>query len=214
MVCHSGIGLIPVVDGAVRRFSAGGLFNGLLLLLDDETHTYWDHITGDAVYGMNVEERLESFPIQILSVSEALTRHPDLTVSLSETRLAGTFMNWWIGDTYGEGTFPPGFRGTMSAPDERLPELTSGLGVLIDGQATFFPRDSVTEAIEVEISGQRVVIDGSEQFLAATFGDDESARPQQLLTRWYGFAYTYPNCSIYRPSEHHAVLVDAASVTQ
>ena len=40
-----------MVDETLFHFSAGGLFNGLVLLIDDETRTYWDHITGEAVHG-------------------------------------------------------------------------------------------------------------------------------------------------------------------
>ncbi len=41
VICNTGVGMTPVVDGAVHHFSAGGLYDGLVLLIDDETGTYW-----------------------------------------------------------------------------------------------------------------------------------------------------------------------------
>jgi len=51
VVCNTGVGLTPQIGEQVHHFSAGGLYNGLVLLIDDETRTYWDHITGEAVHG-------------------------------------------------------------------------------------------------------------------------------------------------------------------
>ena len=36
-VCHSGVGMTPSVDGQVHHFQVGGLYNGVAILIDDET---------------------------------------------------------------------------------------------------------------------------------------------------------------------------------
>lgn len=41
VICNTGVAMTPLLDGAVHHFSAGGLYNGLVLLVDDETGTYW-----------------------------------------------------------------------------------------------------------------------------------------------------------------------------
>ena len=41
-MCNTGVGLTPIVDGTLHHFSAGGLCDGLVLLIDDETRTYWE----------------------------------------------------------------------------------------------------------------------------------------------------------------------------
>jgi hypothetical protein len=40
-ICHSSMGFDPTIDGIVHHFSAGGLYDGVVLLIDDETRTYW-----------------------------------------------------------------------------------------------------------------------------------------------------------------------------
>ncbi|KKM87640.1 hypothetical protein LCGC14_1266820 [marine sediment metagenome] len=50
-ICHSGVVLIPLIDDKLYHFSAGGLYNGTVLLIDDESNTYWNHLTGEAMYG-------------------------------------------------------------------------------------------------------------------------------------------------------------------
>ena len=74
MVCNSGVGLTPVVAGKARHFSAGGLYNGLVLLIDDETRTYWDHMTGEAVHGELKGAKLDNWSIEMTNVETALKR--------------------------------------------------------------------------------------------------------------------------------------------
>ena len=144
----------------------------------------------------------------MLSVAEAKARFPNLEASRAGRRFMTWMMNWMMGDTYrSEGWFPDGFRRTMGPPDERLPELASGLGVIVDGVAKFYPADRVGEGIDDTVGTRslRVAPAGENGLVEAVFvSADSSSRPLQLLTRWYGFAYTYPGCEIYggaAPSE-------------
>ncbi len=58
-VCHPGVGLSPTIDAELHHFGGGGLFNGLVLLIDGESKTYRDHITGEAVHGPLNGKRLD-----------------------------------------------------------------------------------------------------------------------------------------------------------
>ena len=51
--------------------------------------------------------------------------------------------------------------------------------------------------VEDEISGQtlRVFVGELDGTPHASFED--GAQPMQLMTRWYGFSYTYPECELY-----------------
>lgn len=62
MVCNTGIGLIPRVQGEVESFALSGLYDGLFLFSDERTGTYWNHMTGEAVYGPLAGERMERCP--------------------------------------------------------------------------------------------------------------------------------------------------------
>ena len=84
--------------------------------------------------------------------------------------------------------------------DPRLPELTQGLGIILDGQAKYYPLSTIpsngledrwlNRSLHVEYNK----IDGAPRAIWVETGD----QPMQLLTRWYGFSFTYPGCKIYK----------------
>ena len=43
--------MAPSIDGVTHTFAEHGLYDGLFLMRDEETGTFWDHLTGEAVYG-------------------------------------------------------------------------------------------------------------------------------------------------------------------
>jgi hypothetical protein len=193
VVCNSGVGLTPVVAGKVHHFSAGGLYNGLVLLIDDETRTYWDHITGEAVHGELKGAKLENWPLEMTNVETALKNDPNLQVHYSKPTWIGRLMGWAI--QWLPMRLPGFFRKTMGEPDNRQPEMEIGLGVVTDGVRRFYPKRSIGEGIDDEIEGRPLQIHIGEDFVPFATWDDGS-RPLQLFTRWYGFASTYPGCEI------------------
>lgn len=186
------------MDGTLHHFSASGLFDGLVLLIDDETETYWDHITGEAVHGPLRGKRLEFWNISITTVAAALSADPEVSLSRSiqptwRGRLFGFFNRHKIDSS---GFMPPHFFRTMGAPDKRLPRMSQGLGVVVDEEARFYP-------LEILDAGT-VTDDWNGRTLEVARGEDrvpfaeweDGARPFQLFTRWYGFSYTFPGCAI------------------
>lgn len=187
-----------MVEGKVHHFSAGGLFNGLVLLIDAETRTYWDHITGEAVYGELKGAKLDNWAIEMTNVETAQKNEPDLRVYLSNPTLLGRLMAWahrWL-----PIKLPPHFRGTMGKPDDRLPEMEMGLGVVTDGVRRFYPKQSIGEGIDDEIDRRPLHIRIGEDGVPVARWDDGS-RPFQLFTRWYGFSYTYPDGDVWSGNE-------------
>lgn len=102
-----------------------------------------------------------------------------------------------------EGTIlGPHFRKTMSKEiDPRLPEGEQGLGLMDDlANGKFYPVKLIPKGGMIEdiwlgrkIRIERNALDGVP---FATWLDTGEA-PMQLLSRWYGFSFTYPNCEIY-----------------
>lgn len=198
-VCHSGAGMTPRVNGKVHHFQVGGLYNGVAILTDDETGTYWDHITGQAVYGPLVGEQLQIWSLEMTTVGAALVQEPDLRILRSHQRplfrRAMGIGQWLFSHT---GFLPKLFVQTMAPEDRRLPRMTMGLGIAINGSARFYPLSAIRGTITDELNDwplqiTRNPIDGIPQ---ATTQD--GTRPLQYFLRWYGFALTYPNCTIYQ----------------
>ena len=177
-----------------------GLANGLAVMADQETRTLWDHITGEAIEGPLEGHRLEWWPIRVTTVEAALEEWPELLILVSDyrslpQRLMGKVQNKKINT---KGWLPPGFRSTMSgAVDPRLPEFTQGLGVVVADEGRFYPMDSIkVEGLTDEWHGRLMRIErrSTDGVPKAEWVDGDV--PMQLLTRWYGFAFTYPDCKI------------------
>ena len=183
--------------GKVHHFSAGGLYNGLVLLYDDESGTYWDHITGEAVYGPLKGHCLEMWGIEMTDVRSANIAYPELLLLQSKPNLIGRLMGFMMDLKYFQGRFPPGFRSTMGDPDLRLPEMEIGLGVITDGTKCFYPKNVINGVIKDSIDNREIdiSINTANRIPVAVWSD--GTRPVQIFSRWYGFAYTFPDCEIY-----------------
>jgi len=187
----------------VHHFGPVGLANGLVIFADKETGTLWDHFTGEAFDGPLSGEQLEVWPVTMTTVRAALAKHPDLLFFASPFR---SFRKWLAIHLYprfihGRVWLPPPFLMTMSSDvDPRLDRLTQGLGVVAGREARFYPISSLPAAgVDEEFAGrilqvQRGDLDGVPH---ATWQDGGEA-PMQLLTRWYGFAFSYPGCGVFQ----------------
>ena len=197
-----------MIDGKVHWFGVAGMANGLAVMRDEETESLWDHITGECFEGPLAGRNLDFWPVSMTTVAAERANHPETILLKSDHRsLISMLMKMIVRRQSlinNKGTFlPPGFRGSMhSTIDSRLPEGEQGLGVM-DGLngGKFYPMRAIPKegAIEDQWLGRKLrverrAIDGVP--FARWLDDDEP--PMQLLTRWYGFSFSYPNCDIYQ----------------
>lgn len=199
-ICHSGVGLIPIVDGNLHHFSAGGLYNGTVLLIDDETKTYWNHITGEGLHGSLKGKKLEMFSLEVTNVEAALAKNPNLSISMSKVGLFARVMGKILGKAhFSKGFFPPSFKKTMGKIDNRLPTMTHGLGVSVGRVCKFYPYDRIGDGIQDNFTGRQLIIKiGDVDKIPFARWESSEKIPSQLFTRWYGFSFTFPNCEIYK----------------
>ena len=200
-VCNTAMGFIPVIEGRVHQFRPGGLYNGLIMLQDDETNTYWNHISGEAMYGPLLGKQLEPFNLDITTVKAESQRSNPAPVHLSKLKLMDRIFTWTFHrrkKIAGKGLIPFFFKWAMPEVDGRLPKLEQGLGVMINKQARFYPVKFVKHGIEDELAGQKLTISIDEIAGVPHAIAKDGSRPIQLLTRWYGFSLTFPDCDIYK----------------
>lgn len=199
-VCHSGVGMTPVVNGQVYHFQVGGLYDGVAILVDDETQTYWNHITGEAVYGQLAGTQLDVWSLEMTTVAAAISQEPELKIVRSHQRpvfrRAMSFGQWLFGTT---GYLPKLFTQTMAEEDSRLPRMTMGLGVVVDGTARFYPIEILREQKQItdKLANQMLKVSYNDKSGVPQATWEDGSRPLQYFLRWYGFALTFPNCSIY-----------------
>ncbi len=165
MICNTGIGLIPKVDGSVHRFTEKGLYDGLFLMSDHESGSRWNHMTGEAVYGPLVGKWLELENVFHTTVGQVLAEHPDALMAWSEHPAAlrrsgdggGTLRRLLSRIRGVPDMFPP----TMGAEDDRRDRMEMGIGIWTDDLARYYPMPDVQaldNAVFDDFGGHKVLI--------------------------------------------------------
>lgn len=208
-ICHGATSMVPVVEGAIHHYSCIGIYNGMALLADDETGSYWDHISGDCLYGPLKGEVMHLIPVEHLTVGQALKKWPDLQIAFSKQPWHRRLFMEPLMNFFGKfGFFPPYFYLSMGERDKRLSDMVSGLGIYTKKVKRFYPIQTIQEAggeIVDTIEGRKVKISiDIEGYPLAQYVDSEE-KPMQLYCRWYGFSFTFPGCEIYEPQTESKV---------
>lgn len=176
------------------------------MLRDEESLSLWDHITGECFDGPLAGERLPFWPVALTTMAAELSQNPDVILLRSDYRsikrsVMGLVFRKGLIEKEGT-TLPPRFRNSMhSEIDPRRPEGEQGLGVIDEADGgkfypmTLLPKGKVVEDVW---NGRKLQIERSAaDGVPFARWADSGEPPMQLLTRWYGFAFTYPNCDIY-----------------
>lgn len=242
-----------MIDGQLHHFSNAGVYDGLFTLYDAESHTLWNHVTGDAEYGPLVGRTLGPPGNELqMNVAQALGMDAKMEIAISDRlyfaggKQFGTAGGESPGRGRGQGAATQGptgptseavmngrFQGTLGKEDLRRPRMELGLGVWTNSVHRYYPVARIREhggAIIDRLDGRRVLIfiDSESNTPAALFVSATSARvqdkdvvldngflvragvlldragkhlpmehPQQIFTRWYGFALTFPAGEVY-----------------
>ena len=245
--------MVPTIDGKLHHFTNAGLYNGLFTLYDAETHTLWNHVTGEAEYGPLVGRTLGPPGNQLqMNVKQALEQDPKTEIAISDRvyfaggKQFGTAGATAPGRGRGQGAANQGpggpnpeavmsdrFRETLGKEDQRRPRMELGLGVWTATTRRYYPVARIREhagAFLDRLDGRPILIyiDPESNTPAALFVKSASAkmqdkdvlldngsavrsgvlldrggkrlamdRPQQIFTRWYGFALTFPGGEVF-----------------
>lgn len=153
----------PVVNGKTHHFVSKGMYNALILLGDQESGSYWDHITGECVHGPLKGYNLAVFPLLQMNVAQAFSNDPDMPIAISKLtlvpRVLAFFMEWSRRST--RGFFPAVFKKTMGEEDRRRPRMDKGFGIWSDTTHRYYPMEIIHKhkgALIDELDGRRVLI--------------------------------------------------------
>jgi hypothetical protein len=172
--------MTPLIGDVVHTFAFRGLYDGVSLLTDYETESYWNHITGRAMYGPLEGAELAVGNLLHMSVEQALATDPDMRVAISDRPIRGEQSRFWplakVVPVLSDRA-----RSTMAGEDTRRPTLDVGLGAWTDDEARYYPMEHVTAAGDVlfdELAGRRLMVyfDPSGHALAAVYTDATAAR--------------------------------------
>ena len=188
------------MDGRVLTFKEAGLYDGLVLLGDNETETVWHHITGEGLYGELAGKQVEEVSnIYHTTVEEALENYPDIHIAISDRPIR---QNRSVLGQLRRGLRQM-FLGTMSEEDDRRPTMDIGLGLWKGDDARYYPYEDVIASNNMifdTFAGRRVLVFYAPDALAllAVFTDATSAT-------WEGDELHLSTGEVIR----HGVLYDA-----
>lgn len=173
--------MTPRVGADVHWFAEQGLYDGLFLMKDEETGTFWDHMTGRAVYGPLVGETLAVDAGLIQStVGQVLDTSPDAMVTLSDQAIRTDDDMKVDGLIAGiRGRLNRMFQSTVGQDDTRRPQMDLGIGIWADQDARYYPLDVVRSSgrfVVDDFAGQGVVIlIDPDNFVLTAFHTDADA---------------------------------------
>ena len=177
------------IDGNVHTFSEHGLYDGLFLLMDQETGTFWDHMTGAAVYGPLVGSSLAVSNLRMTTAAQILGEDPTVLVALSDRQLRsdeqmelGSLLS-----RVGRGLSEM-FSSTVEEEDDRLPTMDLGLGVWDGEFARYYSYDRITQddrAILDQFQGRTLLVylDPTAHALQTFFVDADSSEWDDKVLR-------------------------------
>jgi len=168
----------------VLEFQEQGLYDGLFLMADRKTGTYWSHLTGEALHGPLAGEKLPVHNVLHTSVEQALREDPGTRVAISDHPRArrrdeggGT-----LTDILSRIGLPDPFRPTMGRNDDRRPRMDMGIGLWTGGgQARYYPLEEIEareRALLDDFAGRRVLVyyDPSARALQALYTEADEVR--------------------------------------
>lgn len=232
--CNTGVVFDPTVEGQIHHFLRRGSYDGLMLISDEETYSYWHHITGVCMYGQSEGKQLTQLAnTRQMTVGEIIARQQNtvlLTTTLSEAQQKLSRFTEKM--RANPERVEAGIMATVSEEDTRRPRFELGLGVWNKEMSIFFPlvmlhmynnalittfdnrplliyqTPDAIAPVAAFVETQQTWWEGdvlrlsngasvqNDQFVMANGMVCPLERPNQLLMRWYGFALTFPGCSL------------------
>ncbi len=171
--------MTPVVRGEVHHFECRGIYNGLSLLWDRESGSYWDHVTGQAVSGELKGEKLPVYNLYHMYVETALANYPDLQVAISERDIDTNIWSPYLAES---ADLPPTYVPSMAEQDDRRPTMDIGLGVWTDRVHRYYPLEKLranNNAVLDDLRGERILV----------YVDPLSSTPFAIRTNATGFEW-------------------------
>ncbi len=152
-LCNSALVFDRRVDGKTLRFGVSGLLrNSDLIMWDDQTQSWWQQFTGEAIVGEYTGTLLTLYPSTVVGFGAFAEQYPEGEVLSRGGRNYGS--NPYVG--YDSAPQPFLFAGQ---PDDRLFATERVLAGVIGGQAVAYPFPALAEqkVINDTVGGEDVV---------------------------------------------------------
>ncbi|MBL8130912.1 MAG: DUF3179 domain-containing protein [Anaerolineae bacterium] len=155
-LCNASLAFDRRVNGMTLRFGvSGNLRNSDMIMWDDQTQSWWQQFTGEAIVGSLTGTHLELLPSWVVSFGEFTARFPEGEVLSRDTGFSRSYgSNPYVG--YDSTADPFLFSGAV---DPRLPATERVLAGVIGGEAVAYPFAALSqERVVNDMVGGREVV--------------------------------------------------------
>ncbi|MFU8831062.1 MAG: DUF3179 domain-containing (seleno)protein [Wenzhouxiangella sp.] len=188
-LCGSGVAFDPRIDGEVVEFGvAGVLHDSDLVMYDRKSDSLWQQITGQAIMGPRMGERLEVLPMTMTDWQTWRQAHPNTLVLSTDTGIDRDYGDSRRYDDYDQSerlAFP------VSERDLTIHPKSVVFGFEIDGRKLAIFENKLAEESRIETSlGERslVIERGADGSVLATDENDNIHPSIRLFWfAWYNF---------------------------
>ncbi len=139
--CNTGMVFDPLVEGQTLHFNRRGSYDGLLLIWDEETNSYWQHITGQCLHGQSRGKQL-----RMLTATRQMTAAEVAARDASAVLLIGPLSDEQVEYSRfadkmrtNPARVETGIFSTVADEDTRRPRFELGLGVWNTSSSIFYP---------------------------------------------------------------------------
>lgn len=161
MVCSSGVGFDPVLDGVRLTFGFEGIWQGTAVLYDRPTRSLWMHYTGTCFAGRLAGRALTPLPTGTHTTWAAWRRdHPGTDVMAPQSRFASSYYTRRAARS-GDPFVPEHFDETIARRDARLAPNELLLGVRAGEVARAYPLarlDAAGGVVEESLGGMPLTV--------------------------------------------------------
>jgi hypothetical protein len=203
--CNTGVVFNPILDGQMRRFSRRGSYDGLLMIWDQESGSYWQHITGECLYGPSAGRQLELLTTtrQLYASEAAQVAIPVYLLTSTLTPLQEKLSRAMERMRAQPETVTDGIFKQIITEDARRPRFELGLGIwdTETQRSSFYPLGLIyahNNALLTEFDGKPLLIYQKPEALAPTavFADFSKAM-------WEGEVLRLDRGTIRNDLHHH-----------
>jgi len=168
--CSSASAWDPVVDGRRLHFKVNDLYNGTIIIIDEETKTWWTPFLGEAMSGPLKGRKLSRLRLDQAAWADWLELHPDTLVADGDPAQRKGHCER---EAPGEKWMGPTMKRSILHKDERLPMNDLVLGVIVGDEARAYPMKALDvdgSVLEDRVGGtDLVVLHKPGTYLAAAF---------------------------------------------
>lgn len=198
-LCYTGNAFERVIDGEPVEFGVSGyLLNSNLVMYDRKTESLWEQLTGEALTGPQIGNRLKKITVSTLPWSDWKEQYPDTLVLSTDTGFKRDYQLLPYGEynTSEEVLFP------LEHEDDRLFEKELMYGVTLYDKAKAYPLSALDEALpeggefEDNIGGHPVRV----SWESGNFRIYDAVAEEEIVPEfgfWFSWATFYPDTEIY-----------------